>query len=38
MSGRDLRSERGLLASAFLGLLIFATGFAIVAMWIWWLP
>lgn len=38
MSCHDLRSERGLLASAFLGLLIFATGIAIVAMWIRWLP
>ena len=38
MSGHDLRSERGLLVSAFLGLLIFAIGIAIVAMGIWWLP
>jgi len=33
-----LRSARGLMAGMAIGLLLYAAGLAIVAMWIWWLP
>lgn len=34
----DLRPARGFLASAFIGLLLYAAGISLVAMWIWWMP